>query len=280
MHSVKNSHHHNPGSPFSDLSKRANCNAKLPFICEKYNVSSLEKYSPDPSAKVRCTGKWIPFQNKVRGGSLHCANHGHFHATWMPCGRRGASQTPDGAATWPLLPETGAASKPFPKLWCLQAFVFCRSQHQRRCHWSPDDFPSIHWLITNPTAWGNWLHWRVLLSFPLKGENLSSLCQSAQVRDQASATKYLTLVLPTQEIDDSMGLVIGEFCAFLFGMHEPYCCVCVLQTHWDARKKLSPNVNTFVLSLRRSVEGCSLVWCEDTTKPSRAASSLFLPRHI
>lgn len=47
-----------------DLSKRANCNAKLPFICEKYNVSSLEKYSPDPSAKVRCTGKWIPFQNK------------------------------------------------------------------------------------------------------------------------------------------------------------------------------------------------------------------------
>ncbi|GAB1286358.1 Lymphocyte antigen 75 [Apodemus speciosus] len=49
---------------FLDLSKRADCNAKLPFICEKYNVSSLEKYSPDPAAKVQCTGKWIPFRNK------------------------------------------------------------------------------------------------------------------------------------------------------------------------------------------------------------------------
>ncbi|XP_051022070.1 lymphocyte antigen 75 isoform X2 [Acomys russatus] len=47
-----------------DLSKRADCNAKLPFICEKYNVSSLEKYSPDAAAKVQCTGNWIPFRNK------------------------------------------------------------------------------------------------------------------------------------------------------------------------------------------------------------------------
>ncbi|XP_008843960.1 lymphocyte antigen 75 isoform X1 [Nannospalax galili] len=47
-----------------DLSKRADCNAKLPFICEKYNVSSLEKYSPDSAAKVQCSGEWIPFQNK------------------------------------------------------------------------------------------------------------------------------------------------------------------------------------------------------------------------
>nr|XP_012807954.2 lymphocyte antigen 75 [Jaculus jaculus] len=47
-----------------DLSKRADCSTKLPFICEKYNVSSLEKYSPDPAAKVQCSGKWISFQNK------------------------------------------------------------------------------------------------------------------------------------------------------------------------------------------------------------------------
>ncbi|XP_041487504.1 lymphocyte antigen 75 isoform X2 [Microtus oregoni] len=49
---------------FLDLSKLSDCNDKLPFVCEKHNVSSLEKYSPEPAAKVRCTGEWIPFQNK------------------------------------------------------------------------------------------------------------------------------------------------------------------------------------------------------------------------
>ncbi|EPY86900.1 hypothetical protein CB1_000290014, partial [Camelus ferus] len=49
---------------FSDLNKPADCSIKLPFICEKYNVSSLEKYSPDPAAKIQCSGDWITFQNK------------------------------------------------------------------------------------------------------------------------------------------------------------------------------------------------------------------------
>nr|XP_058911335.1 lymphocyte antigen 75 isoform X2 [Kogia breviceps] len=49
---------------FSDLSKPADCNTKLPFVCEKYNVSSLEKYSPDSAAKIQCSGDWITFQNK------------------------------------------------------------------------------------------------------------------------------------------------------------------------------------------------------------------------
>nr|XP_020037336.1 lymphocyte antigen 75 [Castor canadensis] len=49
---------------FMDLNKPTDCNTKLPFICEKYNVSSLEKYSPDSSAKVQCSGSWISFQNK------------------------------------------------------------------------------------------------------------------------------------------------------------------------------------------------------------------------
>ncbi|KAG8510443.1 Lymphocyte antigen 75, partial [Galemys pyrenaicus] len=49
---------------FSDLNKPADCSTKLPFICEKYNVSLLEKYSPDSAAKVKCSGTWIPFQNK------------------------------------------------------------------------------------------------------------------------------------------------------------------------------------------------------------------------
>ncbi|XP_036109661.1 lymphocyte antigen 75 isoform X3 [Molossus molossus] len=47
-----------------DLHKPADCNTKLPFICEKYNVSSLEKYSPDSAAKIQCSGSWITFQNK------------------------------------------------------------------------------------------------------------------------------------------------------------------------------------------------------------------------
>uniref|UniRef100_A0A8C9DLR5 Lymphocyte antigen 75 n=1 Tax=Prolemur simus TaxID=1328070 RepID=A0A8C9DLR5_PROSS len=54
----------NPAFHFSDLGKSADCSAKLPFICEKYNVSSLEKYSPDSAAKAQCSGNWIPFQNK------------------------------------------------------------------------------------------------------------------------------------------------------------------------------------------------------------------------
>ncbi|XP_053452482.1 lymphocyte antigen 75 isoform X2 [Nycticebus coucang] len=47
-----------------DLNKPADCSSKFPFICEKYNVSSLETYSPDSAAKVQCSGDWIPFQNK------------------------------------------------------------------------------------------------------------------------------------------------------------------------------------------------------------------------
>ncbi|XP_062043209.1 lymphocyte antigen 75 isoform X1 [Lepus europaeus] len=47
-----------------DLNKPADCNTKLPFICEKYSVSSLETFSPDPTAKVQCSEKWIPFGNK------------------------------------------------------------------------------------------------------------------------------------------------------------------------------------------------------------------------
>uniref|UniRef100_A0A8C4N9M0 Lymphocyte antigen 75 n=1 Tax=Equus asinus asinus TaxID=83772 RepID=A0A8C4N9M0_EQUAS len=55
---------HNPAFHFSDLNKPADCSIKLPFVCEKYNVSSLEKYSPDSAAKVQCSGDWTPFQNK------------------------------------------------------------------------------------------------------------------------------------------------------------------------------------------------------------------------
>ncbi|KAM7247234.1 hypothetical protein CapIbe_001187 [Capra ibex] len=49
---------------FNDLRKPADCSTKLPFVCEKYNVSSLEKYSPDSAAKLQCSGDWITFQNK------------------------------------------------------------------------------------------------------------------------------------------------------------------------------------------------------------------------
>ncbi|XP_065736988.1 lymphocyte antigen 75 isoform X2 [Phocoena phocoena] len=49
---------------FSDINKPADCSTKLPFVCEKYNVSSLEKYSPDSAAKIQCSGDWITFQNK------------------------------------------------------------------------------------------------------------------------------------------------------------------------------------------------------------------------
>ncbi|KAM5280110.1 lymphocyte antigen 75 [Ctenodactylus gundi] len=47
-----------------DLNKPTDCGTKLPFICEKYNVSSLEKYSPSSASKVQCSGSWISFQNK------------------------------------------------------------------------------------------------------------------------------------------------------------------------------------------------------------------------
>jgi hypothetical protein len=63
---MKNSHYSNSAFISSDLNKPTDCNTKLPFICEKYNVSSLEKYSPDSSAKVQCSGSWISFQNKVK----------------------------------------------------------------------------------------------------------------------------------------------------------------------------------------------------------------------
>ncbi|KAM5268276.1 lymphocyte antigen 75 isoform 3-T3 [Hipposideros larvatus] len=53
-----------PRTWLRDLNKPADCNTRLPFICEKYNVSSLEKYSPDSAAKIQCSGDWIPFQNK------------------------------------------------------------------------------------------------------------------------------------------------------------------------------------------------------------------------
>ncbi|XP_034508956.1 lymphocyte antigen 75-like [Ailuropoda melanoleuca] len=77
---------------FSDLNKPADCSTKLPFICEKYNVSSLEKYSPDSAAKVQCSGDWITFQNKVKRELLHCTNDDCFHDGCMACGRIAARQ--------------------------------------------------------------------------------------------------------------------------------------------------------------------------------------------
>lgn len=53
-------------------------------------MSSLEKYSPDSAAKVRCTGEWIPFQNKVKRELLHCVSHDCFHSACTACGRRAA----------------------------------------------------------------------------------------------------------------------------------------------------------------------------------------------
>lgn len=109
MHWTKDSHHRNSGSPFSDLSKLSDCNDKLPFVCEKYNVSSLEKYSPDSAAKVQCTGKWIPFQNKVKRELLHCGSHDCFHSACTAWGRRAAQ--PDaslrGASSMPGTRITG-----------------------------------------------------------------------------------------------------------------------------------------------------------------------------
>lgn len=84
-----------PQSPifhFSDLNKPVDCSTKLPFICEKYNVSSLEKYSPDSGAKIQCSGDWIAFQNKVRRELLHCANSDCFHDDYMGCGRKASHQ--------------------------------------------------------------------------------------------------------------------------------------------------------------------------------------------
>ncbi|KAM6178871.1 lymphocyte antigen 75 [Rhynchocyon petersi] len=74
-----------------DLNKPADCNTKLPFVCEKYNVSSLEKYSPESAAKVQCSGEWIPFQNKcflkVKPKSLtfsQASDHCHAHGGTLP----------------------------------------------------------------------------------------------------------------------------------------------------------------------------------------------------
>ncbi|KAM9033198.1 lymphocyte antigen 75 isoform X2 [Sarcophilus harrisii] len=49
---------------FKDLYKPADCRLKLPFICEKNNVSSLEKYTPQSASKVSCSGEWISFKDK------------------------------------------------------------------------------------------------------------------------------------------------------------------------------------------------------------------------
>lgn len=84
---MENSHHSNPAFHFSDLNKPADCKTKLPFICEKYNVSSLEKYSPDSAAKIQCSGDWITFQNKVKRELLHCGSDDCFHDGCMACGR-------------------------------------------------------------------------------------------------------------------------------------------------------------------------------------------------
>lgn len=77
---------------FSDLNKPADCNTKLPFICEKYNVSSLEKYSPDSAAKIQCSGNWISFLNKVKRELLHCANDYCFHDGCMASDRMAIHQ--------------------------------------------------------------------------------------------------------------------------------------------------------------------------------------------
>lgn len=87
---MENSHRSNFAFHFSDLNKPADCSTKLPFICEKYSVSSLENYSPDPAAKVECSGEWITFQNKVKRVLLHCANDDCFHDGFVACGRMAA----------------------------------------------------------------------------------------------------------------------------------------------------------------------------------------------
>lgn len=89
---MENSHHSNPAFHFSDLNKPADCSIKLPFVCEKYNVSSLEKYSPDSAAKVQCSGDWTPFQNKVKRELLLYANNDCFYDGCMACGRRTTHQ--------------------------------------------------------------------------------------------------------------------------------------------------------------------------------------------
>lgn len=45
---------------------RIDCNTKLPFICEKYNTSLLERHDPDyKPPKKSCPDGWQVFQNKV-----------------------------------------------------------------------------------------------------------------------------------------------------------------------------------------------------------------------
>lgn len=72
MCKVEKCHHSNVIFNFSDLNKPKDCSTKLPFICEKYNVSSLEKYSPDPATKTKCSDDWIPFQDKVKRIAMLC----------------------------------------------------------------------------------------------------------------------------------------------------------------------------------------------------------------
>lgn len=89
---MENSHPCNLAFHFSDLNKPTDCGTKLPFICEKYNVSSLEKYSPDSAAKIQCSGDWITFQNKVKRELLHCTDDDCFHDGCVACGRIAAHQ--------------------------------------------------------------------------------------------------------------------------------------------------------------------------------------------
>lgn len=97
---MENSQHTNPAFHLSDLNKPTDCSTKLPFICEKYNVSSLEKYSPDSAAKIQCSGDWLTFQNKVKRELLHCAHDDCFHGVCMACGRMATYQIT--SLRWPM----------------------------------------------------------------------------------------------------------------------------------------------------------------------------------
>lgn len=157
MHWTKDSHHRNSGSPFSDLSKLSDCNDKLPFVCEKYNVSSLEKYSPDSAAKVRCTGKWIPFQNKVKRELLPCGSHDCFHSACTAWGRKAAQ--PDASLR-------GASSMPGTRITgTIDLLSQVRDAYRSLYSVVPNTkvaevaltMAQVHWMVAaNPTPWGNW----------------------------------------------------------------------------------------------------------------------------
>lgn len=175
MHWTKDSHHRNSGSPFSDLSKLSDCNDKLPFVCEKYNVSSLEKYSPDSAAKVQCTGKWIPFQNKVKRELLHCGSHDYFHSACTAWGRRAAQ--PDASLR-------GASSMPGTRITgTIDLLSQVRDAYRSLYSVVPNTkvaevaltMAQAHWMVAaNPTPWGNWFHFRLFFPFLPEGEKLSS----------------------------------------------------------------------------------------------------------